>query len=479
MALNVPQEYIFNSPQMINLFMGGTGSGKTYLGGVISSDFIFNYPNVYGFIGANTHEQLNTSTLKRIRDTWRDLHGWIEGKHYIVGRKPPSDFNTKTHNFDSYDSIISFRNGGVIYKGSLENYEMHSGKEFGWAILDESKDTREEAIKEVILHRLRQIGMFVNGKPINPMYILTTPAKVDWINDWFKLDEFEAEIMDVIYDKNNFFHKEYENKCVTICSIYHNKAHLPTNYIENLILEHTDRDGRLKQSGQRLIYANPFVKAGGEFYSSFDRTRHVQLTPFLDNEPVHITYDFNVAPYMTLTCWQIEFRDGVYYLRCFDEFCLPSPDNSSERVSLAFKRKWGDKLNAGLFYYGDPGGNQRDTRSRTTDFDYIRQVLRPYLNNMSDRVPAKAPDVLPRRDFANNVFDEKYNIRVQIDPGCKKTVADFEYVKEDANGKKLKATVKDQDTGQIYEKYGHTSDAFDYLLTEAFRGQYDRAYLTK
>ncbi len=47
-------------------------------------------------------------------------------------------------------------------------------------------------------------------------------------------------------------------------------------------------------------------------------------------------------------------------------------------------------------------------------------------------------------------------------------IADFEYLKEDADGKKLKTRVTDPDTKQTYEKYGHTSDAGDYLLTAVF-----------
>jgi len=29
----------------------------------------------------------------------------------------------------------------------------------------------------------------MHGKDFNPLYIGTTPAKVDWINEWFELDK--------------------------------------------------------------------------------------------------------------------------------------------------------------------------------------------------------------------------------------------------------------------------------------------------
>ena len=438
--------------------MGGTGSGKTYLDGCLSSYFVFRYPEVYGFIGANTYEQLNTSTLKRIRDCWHDIHGWVEGEHYIVGKKPPAAFQTKNHNFDHYDSIISFFNGAVIFKGSLDNYEVHSGKEFGWAILDETKDTKEEAVKEVILHRLRMPGM-----GINPLYISTTPAKVEWLNEWFQMDDFEKDILDTIYEEDKYFAKEYDNKCVAICSIHHNKTNLPDDYISSLINEHTDRNGKLKESGQRLIYANPFVKAGGEFYSSFDRLIHVKHVPYTPGLPLHISFDFNVVPYITMVISQVERKENIE-IRVIDELCLSSPKNKTERLCEEFINRYQDKLKYGLFYYGDATGKNQDTRG-LNDWEIAAKALKRHINNFSKRVPYKNPPVSARRQFMNNILDDKYRIRLMIDRKCKETIKDLEFVKEDATGHKLKEKVKDKNTGQTYEKYGHTSDGLDYLCT--------------
>ena len=474
LILSDPQRYILESSAKINLFMGGTGSGKTFLEGVISANFVRNFPMVTGFIGANTYEQLNTSTLKRIRDVWRKYFGMIEGIHYVAGKQPLPGFNLDQHNFDRYDSIISFRNGAVIYKASLDNYKAHEGKEIAWGILDETKDTKEEAIKEVIIHRLRQPGLIINNKEINPLYIGTTPAKVDWINEWFELDQWEDEIGDTIYNENDYFHAEIKNKCIAISSTYHNKENLPAGHIEELIEEHTDRDGKLKESGKRLIFAHPFVKAGGEFYSSFNRSVHTGEIDLIKGEPIHISYDFNVVPYITMTCWQIIKKNDLWGLRCFDEFCLSSPNNTTEKLTNEFLRKYDDQLIGGLYYYGDPSGSARDTRGRDNDYHIIARILKPYIQSYSNRVAHIAQPVVSRRDFANNCFDEKYPIRILIGRHCKKMIADFEYLKEDADGKKMKIRVKDPDTHQIFEKYGHTSDSFDYLLTEAFSKYMDQ-----
>ena len=267
--LSAPQAYILTSLKRINLFLAGVGSGKTHLGGVVSGVLLTTAPKTFGFIGANTYNQLNTSTMLRIRETWKALFGWTEGRDYVVGKQPPKGFATEGHNFDRYDGILSHRSGGVVFLGSLDNARAHDGKEFAWALLDETKDSRENDVKEIILARLRQKGLYYGtnwqindkeGTPFNPLYIFTSPAKVQWINDWFELDRFRPEIESRIYSEVDFFKKQFSDKCIAISSTYHNAANLPNDYIDTLINNLTE------ERANALVYGNPFTRTGGEFY---------------------------------------------------------------------------------------------------------------------------------------------------------------------------------------------------------------------
>ena len=89
----------------------------------------------------------------------------------------------KFEKYINYSNIISFDNGAIIYIGSLDNAKAHEGKEFAYAILDETKDSKEQDVKDTILTRLRQKGLVINGKEFNPLYILTSPAKVECIKN--------------------------------------------------------------------------------------------------------------------------------------------------------------------------------------------------------------------------------------------------------------------------------------------------------
>ena len=473
-TVSQPQKAILNSDATVNLFLAGVGSGKTFLGGILSYYFIRKFPTARGGIFANTYDQLNSATLFRIREYWSSI-GVTEWSRenpsgtYVSGKEPPLAWKNCLRNFDRYNNIISFCNGGLIFTGSLDNAVMHSGKEMAWSILDETKDSREEDVKEVILTRLRQKGVERNGKGWNPLFILTSPAKSDWINEWFTLDKFIDEISAKIYSDKTFFYKAFENKFVTISSTYHNQSNLPEDYIASVLSSNTE------ERGKALIYANPFSTTGGEFYSSFDRLRHVKELRYNTELSIHITFDQNTVPYNSASIWQVENTGGVWETRCIDEIALENPRNSTEEVCEEFMLRYPNHK-AGLFYYGDASGKNRSTMNKDFRHHYeiIEYKLRRYMNNNSDRTLTHNPSIVKRRDFVNLVLEGKLPIRIIVHEECRRMIADLMYTRQDRDGTKDKHIVTDKDTGEKYQKYGHMGDGMEYLLTSLYRDFYDR-----
>lgn len=479
--VSAPQRAILKSTKSLNLFLAGVGSGKTFVGGIISYRFVRKFPKVRGFIGANTYLQLTQSTLFRIREYWKSI-GVVEYEkssspygQYVVNKKPPSHFNTEGHNFDDYYGIISFINGAIIFTGSLDHAEAHYGKEFAWAILDETKDSDETDIKEVILSRLRQRGIYVKdgelsneGQDFNPVYFLTSPAKTDWINEMFKLEQYIDEISAKIYSDKTYFFKEFDDKFVTISSTYHNLHNLPSNYIDLIKERNTEERARA------LIYGNPFTQTGGEFYSSFDRLKHVENVRYDPNLPIHISFDQNSVPYNSATIWQVTNHNERWHLMCIDEITLQNPRNSTEEVCEEFMSRYPNHK-AGLFYYGDASGHNRSTMNKDFKHHYeiVRFKLARYLVSSSDRTLFVNPSLVLRRDFVNKIFEEKLPIKISIDEGCKYLINDYLYVKQAVDGTKDKHIVTDKETGDKYQKYGHLSDSADYLMVELFKVFYN------
>ncbi|GAB4129558.1 MAG: hypothetical protein Fur0027_14470 [Raineya sp.] len=502
--LSKPQKAIFASKEAINLFLAGQGAGKTFLAGIITAYLIQAYPHKKGLIAANTYSQLSGSTLFRIREVWKECFGWKEYNeytkqgHYTVGVQPPSVFNTTSHNFENYRNIISFCNGTVIHYHTLDNYKPIDGLEISWACLDETKDTRPEAITEVILGRLRQKTPSEGSERVrsgsefssenserarsssefdsenseqtrkehselNQLFIFTSPAKSSFLNEFFNLYDYETEIQTCIYSDTDFFaRKTASNKFVVISSALHNKSNLPENFIER------QKSVLPLHLQDMLIYGNPFAKSGGEFYKGFDRTKHVDKCSYDSSLPLHITFDFNVQPYITLCVWQIAGK----HARQIDEICLTSPRNNTYALCREFKRKYQGHT-AGLFIYGDPSGKHADTRNQKgyNDFTIIASELKDFKPSL--RIAPKAPAVVMRGNFINAILEQNFaDISILIDEKCKNTLADYLYLKESADGTKHKE--KTQENGVSFEKYGHCSDANDYFLCEAFKNEFNR-----
>jgi hypothetical protein len=193
---------------------------------------------------------------------------------------------------------------------------------------------------------------------------------------------------------------------------------------------------------------------------------------------------------MTLTVYQLDFQDPMLTvgdelpykkINQIDEFCLASPYNTTKATCEAFSRKYRDHK-MGVMIYGDPSGNQQDTRSEKGHNDYkiIKQELKQF--HSKNRVEKVAPSVIMRGEFINTIFRNQpekdsfakgyKGLSIHIDEDCTHSIKDFTNLLEDAEGKKLKAKKTDPKTKVRFEQYGHTSDSFEYFICRVLRKEY-------
>ena len=209
-------------------------------------------------------------------------------------------------------------------------------------------------------------------------------------------------------------------------------------------------------------------ETGGNFYKLFNRARNTADLQYNRELSLHISFDFNVNPYMTCTIWQIEGKTAMQ----IDEICLPTPRNRTTDVCKEFESRYFSH-DAGLFIYGDPAGKHEDTRTEKgyNDFIIIQRALAKFKPTM--RVARSAPPVVMRGNWINAVFaHNEGGLKFVIGNNCVKSIADYMYLKEAADGTKSKTKEKDSETKVSYEKYGHTSDSADYILTYAFEANF-------
>lgn len=236
---------------------------------------------------------------------------------------------------------------------------------------------------------------------------------------------------------------------------------------------------------QRLIHGDWMAvrRTGLEFLHAFSSVEHAGLSiPYNPDLPLHITWDFNVHPYITLLVAQIWWeavdgptsgRNRVHFLR---EICLPHPLSTTTMACKALLRETKDGAfrghDRGMYIYGDATGKSSTTMATATmmhNYDVIEKELRVHMHNHSMRVIKRNPSHTVVRDFCNAYLDGRLpGLWVTFDPLMTHTIQDMLHTKESADGTILKQVTRDPMTGVSYEKYGHCLQAHYYLTVGAF-----------
>lgn len=223
------------------------------------------------------------------------------------------------------------------------------------------------------------------------------------------------------------------------------------------------------------------IKTGGEFFRNFEMGKHVGRYEYNENYPIHITIDNNVLPYISIGFWQIITGD-VNSARQIHEIPAEEPFNTASKASEAavtFLNDIGHKDK--IFLYGDvstKSGNTIDD-DKLSFFDKFKAGLEKSFA-VEERMPKTNPSVAMSGEFINAIYAGVVkSINIGIDESCKVSINDYSRVKKDVNGAILKQRIKNKETGQTYEQYGHFSDTKRYFITEAFNKEYTKFSLRR
>jgi phage terminase large subunit len=270
-------------------------------------------------------------------------------------------------------------------------------------------------------------------------------------------------------DESNFLKKrlidneDIQHKVTIKRSTYKDNKFLDDEYIRML-----EQDMRSNEQMYRVYvlgeFGRPSVK--GQFYKCFSVTKHVKPCSYDPSLPLHISTDQNIVPFYPTGIFQIMDKK----IRMIDQIALESPNNSTEGMCNEFINRFPNH-EAGLFVYGDATSRKGDTRSGENDYQIMLRLLKDYHPVL--RVPKSNPPVAMRGQYINAILDREFEgITIEIDNGCNHMISDLLYGKEAPDGTKLKERAKDKETGQTYQRFHHFSDILDYLICNAFEGDY-------
>lgn len=218
-------------------------------------------------------------------------------------------------------------------------------------------------------------------------------------------------------------------------------------------------------------------KQGGEFYSSFNSIASTSTSVNYNPElPVILSFDFNVLPYSACVIGQLDINNGTGHknLNIIDEIALAHPLNRPVNVTQEFKKRYKGH-STGVYITGDASGKNNSTRTAdgVNDYTVIFNELKTVIG-IKDFVPSKNANVYQRGEFINAIFAgdvENVTVRINSDK-CENLIQDLINIKRNEDGGKLKTRVKDVQTQQTYEKYGHMSDCLDMIVTQFLKNDF-------
>lgn len=223
--------------------------------------------------------------------------------------------------------------------------------------------------------------------------------------------------------------------------------------------------------------------SGHEFFHEFRLAEHASTKLSYDpNAAIHVTFDFNSAPYMTALVAQIRKPGigGKWRVEFLKEYCFEHPMNTTRDVCVAIKTDLssgefaGHK--AGLFVYGDYSGKASNTMATETErhnYDVIFNHLSRWTSQYNGDKVRPNPAHVRARDFMNDAFAGRLMLEAHVDPGMTNTIRDLSHLKQGPDGDILKEYETDPRTKTRFEKFGHCGQALYYLCCSAFHDTFE------
>ena len=202
------KEIYFNSPQRLTQLIGanttvivaGRRTGKT---DSIAAPFVLRnmqrMPGSTGGIVVPTFKHGLTNTLPGLFAAWKRW-GYIQGVHYVVGRKPPKSFTKAIIEPSDYEHVISFYNGSVAVIISQDRPGSSNSLTLSWLLIDEAKFIDYERLKDETLPANGGIKSYFGKHSFNHSIMILSDMPQTQKGSWFlhykeKMDE---ELIDTI-----------------------------------------------------------------------------------------------------------------------------------------------------------------------------------------------------------------------------------------------------------------------------------------
>lgn len=198
----------FNKPQRLTQLIGanttvivaGRRTGKT---DSIAAPFVLRnmqrMPGSTGGIVVPTFKHGLTNTIPGLLAAWKRW-GFIEGLHYVVGRKPPKSFRQPIIDPKDYEHVISFYNGSVAVIISQDRPGSSNSLTLSWLLVDEAKFIDYAKLKDETLPANGGIKSHFGKHSFNHSIMILSDMPQTQKGSWFLhyRDKMDSELIATI-----------------------------------------------------------------------------------------------------------------------------------------------------------------------------------------------------------------------------------------------------------------------------------------
>lgn len=189
-----------NNPQLISVInnaksqvdIHGRGTGKSYVIGWEIQQIVRSMPRSITSITGRTYGQVLTRTLPSTMKFLEKV-GYIKGRDYVIGTKPPKNFADSYEKINKYDNFIAFKNGTGFLLLSQEREGSSRGPNLDREIVDEALTLIKTRYDEEVSPANRGNEEYFGKKSRNPItkhhgfrYVSSMPFSQDqkWLLDF-------------------------------------------------------------------------------------------------------------------------------------------------------------------------------------------------------------------------------------------------------------------------------------------------------
>jgi hypothetical protein len=195
------QMIAYAAPAHLQVIAGRGTSKSTQIIAERMQEVCYDMPGSLQILVCNTYTNARTNIIPAIMTGWQNYKGWIEGRDFVIGVRPPSHFKRCASVVVNYKNVISIFNGCCIVVGSLEMLSGLAGNSYQHLYGDEVKYSDKKKM-DVIFPALRGN----NHYPHSPYYLGTTfttdlpditKGNFNWIQDFS--EEMDIERVEKAY----------------------------------------------------------------------------------------------------------------------------------------------------------------------------------------------------------------------------------------------------------------------------------------